>query len=211
MVHYGPGARPRRFRYDWRPHPPTHRMQLLFDFLPVIAFFVAYKLADIYVATGVIIVACVLQISIHWLWKRRVNPMHLVSAGLVLVFGGLTLLIHDKSFIMWKPTILNWLFAAAFLGSMWRRISDRPLVQRMLGVAGGDLSLSEARWRSLNWLWIAFFVLMGTLNLFVFRNFDENTWVNFKAWGMLGLTLVFIVVQGFWIASRTQGHDGSTG
>jgi intracellular septation protein len=81
----------------------------------------------------------------------------------------------------------------------------------MLGVAGGDLSLSETRWRSLNWLWIAFFVVMGTLNLFVFRNFDENTWVNFKAWGMLGLTLVFIVVQGFWIASRTQGHDGSTG
>jgi len=133
MVHYGPGARPRRFRYDWRPHPPTHRMQLLFDFLPVIAFFVAYKLADIYVATGVIIVACVLQITVYWLWKRRVNPMHLVSAGLVLVFGGLTLLIHDKSFIMWKPTILNWLFAAAFLGSMWRRISDRPLIQRMLG------------------------------------------------------------------------------
>lgn len=211
MVHYGPGARRCGFRYHWRPHQPTLRMQLLFDFLPVIAFFVAYKLADIYVATGVIIVASVLQISIHWLWKRRVNPMHLVSAGLVLVFGGLTLLIHDKSFIMWKPTILNWLFAAAFLGSMWRRISDRPLIQRMLGVAGGDLSLSETRWRSLNWLWIAFFVVMGTLNLFVFRNFDENTWVNFKAWGMLGLTLVFIVVQGFWIASRTQGHDGSTG
>lgn len=211
MVHYGPGAYPRRFRYHWRPHPPTPRMQLLFDFLPVIAFFVAYKLADIYVATGVIIVASVLQISIHWLWKRRVNPMHLVSAGLVLVFGGLTLLIHDKSFIMWKPTILNWLFAAAFLGSMWRRISDRPLIQRMLGVAGGDLALSESRWRSLNWLWIAFFVVMGTLNLFVFRNFDEDTWVNFKAWGMLGLTLVFIVVQGFWIASRTQGHDGSPG
>ena len=211
MVHYGPGARGCRFRYHWRPHPPTLRMQLLFDFLPVIAFFVAYKLADIYVATGVIIVASILQVSINWIWKRRVNPMHLVSAGLVLVFGGLTLLIHDKSFIMWKPTILNWLFAAAFLGSMWRRISDRPLIQRMLEVAGGDLSLSETRWRSLNWLWIAFFLVMGTLNLFVFRNFDENTWVNFKAWGMLGLTLVFIVVQGFWIASRTQGHDGSTG
>jgi intracellular septation protein len=103
-------------------------MQLLFDFLPVIAFFVAYKLADIYVATGVIIVASVLQISIHWLWKRRVNPMHLVSAGLVLVFGGLTLLIHDKSFIMWKPTILNWLFAAAFLGSMWRPFAQRGSV-----------------------------------------------------------------------------------
>jgi intracellular septation protein len=183
-------------------------MQLLFDFLPVIAFFVAYKFAGIFVATGVIIVASALQVATYWLWKRRVNPMHL---GLVLVFGGLTLLIHDKSFIMWKPTILNWLFAAAFLGSMWRRVSDRPLIQRMLNVAGGDLSLSDRLWRSLNWMWIAFFTLMGALNLFVFRNFDENTWVNFKAWGMLGLTLVFIVLQGFWIASRTQGHDEPTG
>ena len=75
-------------------------MQLLFDFLPVVAFFVAYKLADIYVATAVIIVASLLQVSIHWLWKRRINPMHLVTAGLVLLFGGLTLLVHDKAFIM---------------------------------------------------------------------------------------------------------------
>jgi intracellular septation protein len=182
-------------------------MQLLFDFLPVIAFFVAYKLADIYVATGVIIVASVLQVSIYWFWKRRVNPMHLVSSGLVLVFGGLTLLIHDKAFIMWKPTAVNWLFAAAFLVSLWRRVSDRPLIQRMMSAAGGELELSEALWRRLNWLWIAFFVVMGAANLLVFRYFDENTWVNFKAWGMLGLTLAFIVLQGLWIAARTQGHD----
>ena len=205
------GACRRPFRYDCRPNRPTRRMQLLFDFLPVIAFFVAYKLADIYIATGVIIVASVLQISVYWLWKRRVNPMHLVSAGLVLVFGGLTLLIHDKSFIMWKPTILNWLFAAAFLLSMWRRVSDKTLIQRLMGIAGGDLSLSEPLWRNLNWLWIAFFATMGALNLYVFRNFDENTWVNFKAWGMLGLTIAFIVLQSFWIASRTHGHDKPTG
>jgi intracellular septation protein len=193
------------------PFWPVSRMQLLFDFLPIIAFFVAYKLADIYVATGVIIVASVLQVSIYWLWKRRVNPMHLVSSGLVLVFGGLTLLIHDKSFIMWKPTVVNWLFASAFLGSMWRRVSDRPLIQRMMNAAGGDLTLTDALWRRLNWLWIAFFVLMGGLNLLVFRNFDENTWVNFKAWGMLGLTLVFIVLQGFWLTAKAQGNDGHAG
>jgi len=186
-------------------------MQLLFDFLPVIAFFVAYKFADIYVATAVIIVASVLQVSIYWLWKRRVNPMHLVSSGLVFVFGGLTLLIHDKSFIMWKPTVVNWLFALAFLGSMWRRISDRPLIQRMMSAAGGELELSDTLWRRLNGLWIAFFVLMGAVNLVVFRNFDENTWVNFKAWGMLGLTLVFIVLQGFWLTAKTHGNDGHAG
>jgi intracellular septation protein len=186
-------------------------MQLLFDFLPVIAFFVAYKLADIYVATGVIIVASVLQVSAYWVWKRRVNPMHLVSAGLVLVFGGLTLLIHDKAFIMWKPTVVNWLFAAAFLVSLWRRFSDRPLIQRMMSAAGGELGMSDALWRRLNWMWIVFFTVMGLANLAVFTWFDENTWVNFKLWGILGLTFVFILIQGYWIASRTAGHDKPAG
>ena len=115
-------------------------MQLLFDFLPVIAFFVAYKFADIYVATVVIIIATVLQMSIHWLRTRSVNRMHLVSAGFVLVFGGLTLLIRDPKFIMWKPTVVNWLFAAAFLASLWRRVSDRPMIQRMLTATGARLA-----------------------------------------------------------------------
>ena len=186
-------------------------MQLLFDFLPVAAFFVAYKLADIYVATAVIIVASILQVSIHWLWKRRVNPMHVVTSALVLVFGGLTLLVHDKAFIMWKPTVVNWLFAAAFLVSLWRRISDRPLIQRMFGAAGGAPELGEPLWRRLNWMWIAFFLFMGALNLVVFRNFDEATWVNFKLWGMLGLTFAFILAQSYWIAARTAPHDEPAG
>lgn len=186
-------------------------MQLLFDFLPVAAFFVAYKLADIYVATGVIIVATLLQVSIYWLWKRRLNPMHLVTAGLVLVFGGLTLLVHDTAFIMWKPTVVNWLFAAAFLVSLWRRVSDRPLIQRMFGATGAAPELGELLWRRLNWIWIAFFFAMGALNLAVFRSFDEATWVSFKLWGMLGLTIVFIVAQSYWIAVRTAPHDEPAG
>jgi intracellular septation protein len=186
-------------------------MQLLFDFLPVLAFFVAYKLADIYVATGVIIIASLLQVAVYWLWKRRVNPMHLVTSGLVLVFGGLTLLIHDKSFIMWKPTVVNWLFAAAFLLSLWRPLSDRPLIQRMFTATGGAPELGESLWRRLNWMWIAFFALMGALNLVVFRSFDEATWVNFKVWGMLGLTIAFIVAQSYWIAMRTAPNDEPAG
>jgi intracellular septation protein len=182
-------------------------MQLLFDFLPVIAFFVAYKLADIYVATLVIIVATILQVSIHWLRTRRFNPMHLVSAGFVLVFGGLTLAIRDATFIMWKPTVVNWLFAAAFLTSLWRRISDRPLIQRMLTATGAELQLTPTLWRRLNWMWVGFFVIMGAANLVVFNNFDEDTWVNFKLFGMFGLTLVFIVAQGFWIATQAQHND----
>lgn len=183
-------------------------MQLLFDFLPVIAFFVAYKLANIYVATLVIIIAAVLQVSIHWLRTRRVNPMHLVSAGLVLVFGGLTLAIRDAVFIMWKPTVVNWLFAAAFLVSLLPRFGGRPLVQRLMTATEAEFNLSPALWRRLNWIWIAFFVVMGAVNIAVFYYFDEETWVNFKLFGMLGLTLAFVVIQGFWIAAQAH-HDGT--
>jgi intracellular septation protein len=183
------------------------RMQLLFDFLPIIAFFIAYKLANIYVATLVLIVATVLQVSIHWVRTRRFNPMHLVSAGLVLVFGSLTLLIRDAVFIMWKPTVVNWLFATAFLVSLLPKFGGRPLVQRLMSATAEEFKLSPAHWRRLNWMWIAFFVLMGAVNLFVFRYFDEETWVNFKLFGMLGLTIVFIIVQGFWIAAQAR-QDG---
>ena len=183
-------------------------MQLLFDFLPIIAFFVAYKLANIYVATLVIIIATVLQVSVHWLRTRRVNPMHLVSAGLVLVFGGLTLAIRDAVFIMWKPTVVNWLFAAAFLVSLLPRFGGRPLVQRLMTATEAEFNLSPALWRRLNWMWIAFFLVMGAVNIAVFRYFDEATWVNFKLFGMLGLTLAFVVIQGFWIAAQAR-HDDS--
>jgi intracellular septation protein len=186
-------------------------MQLLFDFLPVIAFFVAYKLADIFVATIVIIVATILQVAVHWARTRRVNPMHLVSAGLVLVFGGLTLLVRDAAFIMWKPTVVNWLFAAAFALSLWSRLGGRPLIQRLMSAADGQFTLSATTWRRLNWMWVAFFVLMGAANLAVFRNFDEETWVAFKLYGMLGLTLVFIVVQGYWLATQSHRDEKSTG
>lgn len=180
-------------------------MQLLFDFLPVIAFFIAYQLAhDIFVATAVIIVATVLQVTIHWLRTRRVNPMHLVSAGLVLVFGGLTLAIRNPQFIMWKVTVVNWLFAIAFLASQWKPFGGRPLMERLMTATNAEVNLDPALWRRLNLAWVAFFLLMGAINIAVFSFFDEATWVNFKFYGLLGLTLVFVIAQGFWIASRTR-------
>jgi intracellular septation protein len=181
-------------------------MQLLFDFLPVIAFFVAYKIEGIYVATVVIIVATVLQVSIHWLRTRRVNPMHLASAGLVLLFGGLTLLIHDSTFIKWKPTVLYWLLAAAFALSSSRRVSEKPLVQRMTNAAGGQIELSSDEWRRLNWTWAGFLVFLGAANLAVFKYFSENAWVNFKL-VMIGMLLVFVLAQGFWIAMRARDDE----
>jgi intracellular septation protein len=169
-------------------------MQLLFDFLPIIVFFAAYKLADIYVATAIV----------QWLWKRKLNTMHLISGGLVLVFGGLTLAIHDKTFIMWKPTIVNWLFGAGFLASQLRTFGGTPLVRRLMNTAQAGVDLSDSSWRHLNLMWVAYFTILGIANLVVFRNFDEDTWVNFKLFGMLGLTVAFIVIQGMWISSRAQ-------
>lgn len=187
-------------------------MQLLFDFLPIIAFFVAFKVADsMYVATAVLIVASIVQVSVHWLRTRRINRMHLVSAGLALVFGGLTLAVHDTAFIKWKFTIVQWLFAAAFLASMWRRFSDRPLVQRMIGASGNDIPLSDSQWRRLNGTWVAFFALMGAANLVAFRYLDDDGWVNFKLYGTLGLTMLFVLGQGFWIASRMEKRDEPAG
>ena len=158
-------------------------------------------------ATLVLIVAVVLQSAIQWVRKRKLNTMHLISAALVLVFGGLTLAIHDKSFIMWKPTIVNWLFAAGFLASQLRVFGGKPLVQRLMGSTDAGIELADTAWRHLNLMWVAYFVLLGIANLYVFRNFDEDTWVNFKLFGMLGLTVVFVVIQGMWVASRTQQDE----
>jgi intracellular septation protein len=174
-------------------------MQLLFDLFPVVIFFVAYKLADIYIATGAIIVAVILQIGLQYGLKRKVSTMALVSSVLVLVFGGLTLLIHDKAFIQWKPTVVNWLFAVAFLASQF--VGGKPIVQRMLGE---QIHLPAAAWTRLNLSWVAFFVVMGAANIYVAYTFAESVWVNFKLFGVLGLTVVFVVIQGIWLASKGE-------
>ena len=177
-------------------------MQFLVDLLPVIAFFVAYKLAGIYVATAVLIVGVLAQTAVSWLRHRKVSGMLLTSAVLVLVFGGLTLLVHDATFIKWKPTIVNWLFAAAFLVSQFLR--GPSIIQRMLGE---NVTLEADDWKRLNLMWVAFFAVSGVLNLWVAYNFDEATWVNFKLFGLMGLTLIFALLQGVWIARKAEHSD----
>lgn len=180
-------------------------MQFLFDLLPVIAFFITYKLADIYIATGVLIVGVLLQTAISWIRFRKVSGMLLTSAVLVLVFGGLTLLIHDATFIKWKPTVVNWLFAGAFLISQF--LKGPTIVQRLMGE---NVTLADADWRRLNFMWIAFFLIAGALNLWVAFRFDEATWVNFKLFGLMGLTFLFAIGQGFWIARKTESTETSS-
>ncbi|HEX7011255.1 MAG TPA: septation protein A [Steroidobacteraceae bacterium] len=174
-------------------------MQLLFDFFPVIAFFVTYKLTDIFVATGVLIAAVIVQTAIQWIRHRRVSAMALVSAALVLVFGGLTLWIHDEMFIKWKVSIVNWLFAAGFLVSHYA--GDRPFIERMLGES---VTLERAQWLKLSWMWIGFFFALGVVNLYIVYNFSTDVWVAFKLYGLLGLTLAFALAQGVWLSSRAQ-------
>ncbi len=174
-------------------------MQFLFDLFPVIAFFVAYKLWGIFVATAVLIVGVLAQTAVSWIRHRKVSPMLLTSAVLVLVFGGLTLWVRDPAFIKWKPSIVNWLFAAAFLVSQC--LPGPTIIQRMLGE---NVTLVPADWRRLNLVWVGFFLVAGALNLYVAYRFDEATWVNFKLFGLMGLTLAFALLQGVWIARRTE-------
>ena len=179
---------------------PTESMQLLFDLLPVVLFFIAYKLADIYVATAVLIAGVLLQTLVSWIRQRKVSPMLLTSAVLVLVFGGLTLLVHDATFIKWKPTIVNWLFAAAFLASQFMK--GPTIVQRLMGE---QVKLEPSSlWARLNAMWIAFFVVVGALNLYVAFNYPTSTWVNFKVFALTGLMFVFVVGQFFFIAPHVK-------
>jgi len=173
-------------------------MKFLFDLFPVLLFFIAYKMYDIYVATAVIIVASILQVGFFWLKHRRVENMHLITMGLVLLLGGATLLLHDPVFIYWKPTIVNWAFAIAFFGSEF--IGKKNLLQRMLD---SQITLaSKTVWKNLNFTWVVFFMAMGAINLYVAFNFDEDTWVNFKLFGMMGLTIAFVIGQSFYLAKH---------
>ena len=170
-------------------------MKLLFDLLPIAFFFAAYKLADIYVATAVAIVVAILQGG--WLWIRngKIPAMHWATMGLLLLFGGMTLLLQDPLFIKWKPSVVNWLFAAVFL--LAPIFSDKTLPERLMGA---NIDMPGQQWRRLNIAWILFFAAVGVLNLAVAYNFSEEFWVNFKLFGLMGLTFLFVLAQGFYVS-----------
>jgi intracellular septation protein len=174
-------------------------MKFLFDLFPVVLFFAAFKLFDIYVATAVAIAATFLQIG--WLkWKRRkVDTMMWVTLIIIVVFGGATLALHDETFIKWKPTVLYWLFGAV-LGTA-ELLFRKNLIRAMLGE---QVRLPDAAWTRLNWSWAGFFVFMGAANLYVAFNFSTDTWVNFKLFGGMGLMLLFVVLQAAFLARHIE-------
>jgi len=170
-------------------------MKLLIDFLPIVVFFVAFKLFDIWVATGVAIAATVAQIA--WLrWSTgKIEPMQWLSLGVIVLFGGATLLAHNETFIKWKPTVLYWLMGGAlFIGQL---VFRRNLLKSLMGA---QMTLPEGAWRVMNWSWMAFFAVMGVVNLWVAYSFDTDTWVNFKLFGGLGLMVAFVLAQAVYLS-----------
>jgi intracellular septation protein len=199
-------------------------MKMLFDLFPVILFFAAFKVSEgrkeataellnglfggiglagafapeqapILLATVVVILATCAQIAWVWLRHGKVDNMLWVSLGLVVVLGGLTLALRDETFIKWKPTILYWVFALTLLVSA--TLFGKNLIRSMLAA---QIDVPDAVWARLNLVWAAFFVFMGAANLFIARSFPTDVWVNFKLFGGMGLMLVFMVAQGFWLS-----------
>lgn len=199
-------------------------MKLLVDFLPIVIFFAVYKMAPdfinlispllsgeqvdalsamqpIILATAVLIPATMLQILYTRMTTGKIEKMHLVTLALVVVLGGATVMFADKTFIQWKPTVVNWLFAAAFLGS--QLFTQRSIIERMMSA---NLTLPPEVWVKLNYAWVSFFIFSGVANLYVAFNFSEETWVNFKLFGLLGLTIVFIIGQSLFLY-RYMNHE----
>lgn len=177
-------------------------MKMMFDFLPVLLFFLVYKMIDIYAATAVLIGACALQTIGHRLFKGHFEKSHLITLLLVVLFGGLTLYLQDETFIKWKPTAINWLFAIMFIGSQF--IGEKTIIERMMG---SNLTLPSSVWTRLNLAWATFFIALGALNIYVAFAFDTDTWVNFKLFGLMGLTFIFIIGQSIYLLPHLKEHE----
>lgn len=177
-------------------------MQLLFDYIPIVIFIAAYFYRDLFFATGALMVAMPIFLLGQWLVKKEINKIYAASTALVIVLGGATLFFRNPTFIYWKPTVLNWAAAAAFLGSQY--IGDKTFVQRMLGSAA---ELSREQWIRLNHIWVLFFLFVGVVNLYVAYTFSEAFWVKFKLFGMLGITFVFVLIQSVWLTLAAKKNE----
>jgi intracellular septation protein len=178
-------------------------MKFLFDLFPIILFFVAFKLGDIYTATIVAMVATIVQILWVYYRHRKIDAMQWISLVMIVVFGSLTIFLHDKTFIQLKPTALYWLFSGALF------ISAQFFQKNWIEVLMGKQVTLKAEsahsvWRSLNMAWALFFFIMGALNLYIAFEYSEETWVNFKLFGSTGLLLAFVILQGVWLSKHME-------
>lgn len=192
-------------------------MKQLIDFIPLLLFFIVYKtepravdilgdtymLGGIFSATAMLIVSSLVVYGILFVKQGKLEKSQWLTLVACLVFGSLTLAFHSETFLKWKAPVVNWLFALAFAGSHF--IADRPLIQRIMGHA---ISLPQAIWFKLNIAWIIFFLFCGAANLYVAFTFQEF-WVDFKVFGSLGMTLLFLVGQGIFL-SRHMSDPATT-
>jgi intracellular septation protein len=169
-------------------------MQLIADYFPLLLFFVAFKLWGIYVATAAAIVASVAQIAYFYWFRGKVEVVHWLSLAIIGTFGGATLVLHDETFIKWKPTVLYWLFAAIL--AVGRLAFRKNLISAVMK----GLTLPDPVWARVTWAWVAFFAAMGAANWYIASHFSTDTWVNFKVWGAIGLFLIFGIGQAFAVA-----------
>ncbi|MBS0366796.1 MAG: septation protein IspZ [Proteobacteria bacterium] len=178
-------------------------MQTIAELAPLVAFFITYRVRGLYAATAVLMVAMALVLAFDWLRLRRIPPLHALSALLVLLFGSATLLLHDRAFIQWKPTVLLWGMGLAFMASGW--FGRHTLTQRLLGPAVREhFTIGERLWRRLNAASVAFYLAAGAANLAVARNFAESTWVNFKVFALPALAFVFTALQAWWLTRHAS-------
>jgi len=206
-------------------------MKFLLDFFPVVLFFVAYKFFGdippqfiepvnslpfvnidpnepkdgIYFATLIIILATIVQNTGHFLLFKKVEKMHIISLGILLVFGGMTLAFKDPLFIKWKVSIFNWVFALVIIGSQF--IGKTPLIERMMSHA---LDVPKKIWTQVNFSWGVFFALVGIVNIYVAYNYSEEFWVDFKLFGVLGMTFVFMIAQGIYLAKHALPEEDTS-
>jgi intracellular septation protein len=176
-------------------------MKTLLDFLPFVLFFGAFKLYDIYVGTAVLMAATALQMAVVYRLDGRLQTIQKVTLLLVLVFGTLTLVLHDERFIKWKPTVL---YAAMSLGlavAVW--VLRKNFLKTMLG---GQLELPDAVWHRLNLAWVLYTAFMAAVNAYVVLNYSTEQWVSFKVWGYV-FPLAFLIGQGFYIAPHLKSDE----
>jgi len=178
-------------------------MKLLIDFFPILLFFGAFKMWGIYTATAVAIGATVVQIAYLYLRYGKVQPMQWLGLGVIVVFGGATLLAHSETFIKWKPTVLYWLMGGTLLLGQW--LWRKNFIQSLMGA---QITLPAPVWLRLNWAWSGFFAVMGVLNLWIAYRFDTATWVNFKLFGGMGLMFAFVIAQAVYLG-RYMGEQGN--
>lgn len=192
-------AHPREGSYN----DPPHIMKMLVDLLPVVIFFVTYKFRGIFEATAAAIAVALVQTLWSWFKHRKLEQVQVITLGMLVFFGGATLIFRDPVFIKWKPTVVQWFLAGLFWASsfMGRGV---PVIRKMFGE---HLTMPDEKWRQLNLAWVAFFMASGILNLMVAYSFDEDTWVNFKLFGLTGLTLIFAMAQAYWLSDHIQDKE----